>query len=199
MHSSTPFSWEFIPRNDLHLWMKIVESENLDVTTVVTPSDDKTVESNHESANVKSNYDAVESKTVRKNKLLDLQSMGDWNSDDESYVEFILKDKNYPKVNEEDAEEKTTEMDESGASNKDGEDDQATRTSNAFEEHVFKQFSPFKNAFTLSPVSNVTPMNDTGIFGNAYDDEDVGGTQKGDSSFGRSKLGRGNARGASAI
>ncbi|GJU24737.1 putative ribonuclease H-like domain-containing protein [Tanacetum coccineum] len=46
--------------------------------------------------------------------------------------------------------------------------------SNAFEEHLFERFSPFKNAFTLPPVSNVTPMDDTGIFGNAYDDEDVG-------------------------
>ncbi|GJR63735.1 putative ribonuclease H-like domain-containing protein [Tanacetum coccineum] len=128
-----------------------------------------------------------------------------------------------PKVSEEDAKENTTKMDESGASDKDEEDDQATRSefkrllqqekqtvhtnstnsinivstpvstdglscidddlsspvnaaeaSNAFEEHLFEQFSPFKNAFTLPPVSNVTPMNDTGIFGNAYDDEDVG-------------------------
>ncbi|GJY68376.1 putative ribonuclease H-like domain-containing protein [Tanacetum coccineum] len=84
-----------------------------------------------------------------------------------------------PKVSEEDAKEKTTEMDESEASNKDGKDDQATRinaaeASNAFEEHLFEQFSPFKNAFTLPPVLNVTPMNDTGIFSNAYDDEDVG-------------------------
>ncbi|GJY09139.1 putative ribonuclease H-like domain-containing protein [Tanacetum coccineum] len=128
-----------------------------------------------------------------------------------------------PKVSEEDAEEKTTEMDESGASDKDGKDGQATKSkferllqqekqtihtnstnsintvstpistagrsctdddlsspvnaaeaSNAFEEHLVEQFSPFKNAFTLPPVSNVTPMNDTGIFGNAYDDEDVG-------------------------
>ncbi|GKD03840.1 hypothetical protein Tco_1178814, partial [Tanacetum coccineum] len=46
--------------------------------------------------------------------------------------------------------------------------------SNAFEEHLFETFSPFKNAFTLPPVSNVTPMYDTGIFGSAYDDEDVG-------------------------
>ncbi|GJW54000.1 putative reverse transcriptase, RNA-dependent DNA polymerase [Tanacetum coccineum] len=46
--------------------------------------------------------------------------------------------------------------------------------SNAFEEHLIERFSPFKNAFTLPPVSNVTPMDDTGIFGNAYDDEDVG-------------------------
>ncbi|GJZ38474.1 retrovirus-related pol polyprotein from transposon TNT 1-94 [Tanacetum coccineum] len=91
-------------------------------------------------------------------------------------------------------------MDESGASDKDGEDDQATRSeferllqqekqtvhtnstnsintaeaSNLFEEHLFEQFSPFKNAFTLPPISNVTRMNDTGIFGNDYDDEDVG-------------------------
>ncbi|GJR93361.1 putative ribonuclease H-like domain-containing protein [Tanacetum coccineum] len=104
-----------------------------------------------------------------------------------------------PKVSEEDAKEKTSEMDESGASDKDGKDDQAIRSdtpvstvgpsftnddpsspvnaaeaSNAFEEHLFKRFSPFKNAFTLPPVSNVTPMDDVGIFGNAYDDEDVG-------------------------
>ncbi|GJW44962.1 putative ribonuclease H-like domain-containing protein [Tanacetum coccineum] len=46
--------------------------------------------------------------------------------------------------------------------------------SNAFEEHLFERFSPFKNAFTLPPVSNMTPMDDTGIFYNAYDDEDVG-------------------------
>ncbi|GJR97977.1 putative ribonuclease H-like domain-containing protein [Tanacetum coccineum] len=128
-----------------------------------------------------------------------------------------------PKVSEEDAKEKPTKMDESGASDKDGEDDQATRSeferllqqekqtihtnstnsintistpvstagpsctdddlsspvnaaeaSNAFEEHLFEQFSPFKNAFTLPPVLNVTLMNDTVIFSNAYDDEDVG-------------------------
>ncbi|GKB59430.1 putative ribonuclease H-like domain-containing protein, partial [Tanacetum coccineum] len=50
----------------------------------------------------------------------------------------------------------------------------AAEASNAFEEHLFERFSPFKNAFTLLPVSNVTPMDDNGIFGNAYDDEDVG-------------------------
>ncbi|GJS06872.1 hypothetical protein Tco_0711821 [Tanacetum coccineum] len=88
-----------------------------------------------------------------------------------------------PKVSKEDAEEKTTEIDKSGASDKDMEDDQATRSdtpvstagpsctdddlsspvnaaeaSNAFEEHLFEQFSRFKNAFTLLPVLNVTPM-----------------------------------------
>ncbi|GKC56181.1 hypothetical protein Tco_1083779, partial [Tanacetum coccineum] len=45
---------------------------------------------------------------------------------------------------------------------------------NAFEEHLFERFSPFKNVFTLLPILNVTPMDDTGIFGNAYDDEDMG-------------------------
>ncbi|GKF65347.1 hypothetical protein Tco_0191864, partial [Tanacetum coccineum] len=129
---------------------------------------------------------------------------------------FISQD---PKVSEEDVEKKPTKMDESGASDKDGEDDQATRSeferllqqekqtenpnstnsinivstarpsctdddqsspvntakaSNVFEEHLFERFSPFKNAFTLPPISNVTLMDDTGIFSNAYDDEDVG-------------------------
>ncbi|GKE78603.1 putative ribonuclease H-like domain-containing protein [Tanacetum coccineum] len=43
-------------------------------------------------------------------------------------------------------------------------------TANAFEEHLFERFSPFKNAFTLPPVPNVSSMDNTGIFGNAYDD-----------------------------
>ncbi|GJZ39577.1 putative ribonuclease H-like domain-containing protein [Tanacetum coccineum] len=46
-------------------------------------------------------------------------------------------------------------------------------TANAFEEHLFERFSPFKNAFTLPPVLNVSSMDNTGIFGNAYDDEDL--------------------------
>ncbi|GKC24403.1 putative ribonuclease H-like domain-containing protein [Tanacetum coccineum] len=87
-----------------------------------------------------------------------------------------------PKDSEEDSGMKPIEEDVSRALDKDGKDDQATRNipvnaakaSNTFEEHLFEQFSPFKNAFTLPPISNVTPMDDTGIFGNAYDDEDVG-------------------------
>ncbi|GKF88601.1 hypothetical protein Tco_0259478, partial [Tanacetum coccineum] len=63
--------------------------------------------------------------------------------------------KTEPGQDEEDAEEKPTEMDESGASDKVGDNDQATR-------------------IHLSPVSNVTLMDSTRIFGNAYDDEDVG-------------------------
>ncbi|GKD50866.1 putative ribonuclease H-like domain-containing protein [Tanacetum coccineum] len=128
-----------------------------------------------------------------------------------------------PKVSQEDAKEKPTERDENGALDKDGKDDQATKSeierllqqekqnvhtnntnsintvstpvstarpsftnddpsspvnaveaSNAFEEHLFESFSPFKNSFSLPPVSNVTPIDDTRIFGNAYDNEDVG-------------------------
>nr|GEZ57815.1 ribonuclease H-like domain-containing protein [Tanacetum cinerariifolium] len=44
---------------------------------------------------------------------------------------------------------------------------------NAFEEHPFERFSLFKNAFSLPHVPIVTPINDTKIFGNAYDDEAV--------------------------
>ncbi|GKE58282.1 hypothetical protein Tco_1497467 [Tanacetum coccineum] len=97
-----------------------------------------------------------------------------------------------PKDCEEDSGMKPTKMDESRALNKDGEDDQATRSNTAgpsftndapsspvnaartFEEHLFEQFYPFKNAFTLPDVLNMFSINDTGIFGNAYDDEDVG-------------------------
>ncbi|GJY28377.1 putative ribonuclease H-like domain-containing protein [Tanacetum coccineum] len=43
-------------------------------------------------------------------------------------------------------------------------------TANAFEEHLFEQFSPFKNAFTLPSVPNASSMDNTCIFGNAYDD-----------------------------
>ncbi|GJW45842.1 putative ribonuclease H-like domain-containing protein [Tanacetum coccineum] len=46
-------------------------------------------------------------------------------------------------------------------------------TANAFKEHLFQQFSPFKNASALPHVLNVSPMQDTGIFGNAYDDKDM--------------------------
>ncbi|GJV02714.1 putative ribonuclease H-like domain-containing protein, partial [Tanacetum coccineum] len=46
-------------------------------------------------------------------------------------------------------------------------------TTNESEEQLFERFSPFKNAFTLPPVLNISSMDNTGIFGNAYDDEDV--------------------------
>nr|GEW19296.1 hypothetical protein [Tanacetum cinerariifolium] len=46
-------------------------------------------------------------------------------------------------------------------------------STNPFEEHPFERFSPFKNAFSLPYVPIVTLINDTGILGNAYDDQAV--------------------------
>ncbi|GJT20129.1 ribonuclease H-like domain-containing protein [Tanacetum coccineum] len=86
-----PFIGNFIPRKpDLTFMDEIVETENMDVTTVVTPSNVKTVESNLESAGVKSNGDAVEPKPVRKNSFRP-PVIEDWNFDDESEVEIIPK------------------------------------------------------------------------------------------------------------
>ncbi|GJX82869.1 putative ribonuclease H-like domain-containing protein [Tanacetum coccineum] len=123
---------------------------------------------------------------------------------------------------EEDARVKPTEVDESEASNKNGKDEQDSRSeferipqqekqtkhpnitnsintvstpvstvepsstndapsslvnaAKTSEEHLFEQFSPFKNAFILPDVPNVSPMDDnTRNFAGAYDDEDVGG------------------------
>ncbi|GKF37023.1 hypothetical protein Tco_0113781, partial [Tanacetum coccineum] len=60
----------FIPfKPDLTFMDEIVESENMHFITIVTPSNVKKVESNHEFADVKSNGDAVEPKTVRKNSF----------------------------------------------------------------------------------------------------------------------------------
>ncbi|GJZ28070.1 hypothetical protein Tco_0572717 [Tanacetum coccineum] len=84
-----PYTGNFIPfKPDLTFMDEIVESENMDVTTIVTPSNVKKVESNHESADVKNNGDAVEPKTVRKNNFRP-PVIEDWNSDDDSKVEFI--------------------------------------------------------------------------------------------------------------
>ncbi|GKA84699.1 hypothetical protein Tco_0806353 [Tanacetum coccineum] len=66
-----PYTRNFIPfKPDITFMDEIVESENIDVITVITPSNVKKVESNHESADVKNNGDAVEPKTVRKNQSL---------------------------------------------------------------------------------------------------------------------------------
>ncbi|GJW94541.1 putative ribonuclease H-like domain-containing protein [Tanacetum coccineum] len=46
-------------------------------------------------------------------------------------------------------------------------------TANESKEQLFERFSLFKNAFTLPPVPNISSMDNTSIFGNAYDDEDV--------------------------
>ncbi|GJZ85519.1 hypothetical protein Tco_0650858, partial [Tanacetum coccineum] len=70
------------------------EIDNMDAITIVTPSNGKKVESNHESAGVKSNGNAVDPKTVSKNSFRP-PVIEDWNSDDESEVEIIpnVKDK----------------------------------------------------------------------------------------------------------
>ncbi|GJR57775.1 hypothetical protein Tco_1499937 [Tanacetum coccineum] len=65
-----PYIGNFIPsKPDLMFMDEIVESENMDVIIVVTPSNVKKVKSNHESADVKNNGDAVKPKTVRKNSF----------------------------------------------------------------------------------------------------------------------------------
>ncbi|GJW97890.1 retrovirus-related pol polyprotein from transposon TNT 1-94 [Tanacetum coccineum] len=46
-------------------------------------------------------------------------------------------------------------------------------TANKSEEQLFERFSPFKNAFTLPLVPNISSMDNINIFGYAYDDEDV--------------------------
>ncbi|GJS08573.1 hypothetical protein Tco_0365369 [Tanacetum coccineum] len=227
----------------------------MDVDTVVTPSNVKKVESNHESVDVKNNGDAVEPKTVRKNSFRP-PVIKDWNSDDDSEVEFIpnVKDKTVrpstekikfikqpitesstrkrvidsgnqtngiartkdnivagqaekktepekeyiltpfcttdplisygPKDSEEDVGMKHTEKKQTNSTNSFntfgtpvsavGPSFTNDEASNAFEEHLFEQFSPFKNAFTLPDVPNVSLMDDnTRIFAGAYDDEDV--------------------------
>ncbi|GJS19041.1 putative ribonuclease H-like domain-containing protein [Tanacetum coccineum] len=61
---------------------------------------------------------------------------------------------------------KPTNVDENEASDKSGKHDQEARSES-------ERFSPFKNAFTLPPVPNISSMDNTGIFRNAYDDGDV--------------------------
>ncbi|GKA27711.1 putative ribonuclease H-like domain-containing protein [Tanacetum coccineum] len=79
-----PFTGNFIPfKPDLTFMDEMVESENIDVITVVTPSNVKKVKSNHESADVQNNGDAVEPKTIRKN-IFRPPVIEDWNSDDDS-------------------------------------------------------------------------------------------------------------------
>ncbi|GJR08029.1 ribonuclease H-like domain-containing protein [Tanacetum coccineum] len=85
-----PYTGNFIPSKfDLMFMDEIVESENVDVITVITPSDVKKVETNDESADIKNKGDAIEPKTVRKNNFRS-PIIEDWNSDDDSEVEFNL-------------------------------------------------------------------------------------------------------------
>ncbi|GJU79094.1 hypothetical protein Tco_1276164 [Tanacetum coccineum] len=82
-----PYTWNFMPpKPDLIFMDEIVESESVNVITDVTHSDAKTVESKHESANVKNK--GVEPKTFRKNNFIP-PIIEDWNSNDESEVDYI--------------------------------------------------------------------------------------------------------------
>ncbi|GKA81928.1 hypothetical protein Tco_0788676 [Tanacetum coccineum] len=79
-----PYTGNYIPRKpDLTFIDEIVESENMDVTTVITPSDFEKDMSNNEFAGVKNNGDAVKPKIVRENNFIPL-IIEDWNFDDES-------------------------------------------------------------------------------------------------------------------
>nr|GEZ05891.1 copia protein [Tanacetum cinerariifolium] len=77
-----------------------------------------------------------------------------------------------------DAGKKATEVDANQVSDIGGQDTRINAagtpaSTNAFEKHPFGRFSPFKNAFSLPHLPIVTPINVTGIFANAYDDEAV--------------------------
>ncbi|GJW84914.1 ribonuclease H-like domain-containing protein [Tanacetum coccineum] len=75
-----PLIGNFIPRKpDLTFMDEIVESENFDVTTVVTPSNYKTIEN-------KGVSNTVESNAVRMNNT-SAPIIKDWNSNDESELE----------------------------------------------------------------------------------------------------------------
>ncbi|GJY30027.1 putative ribonuclease H-like domain-containing protein [Tanacetum coccineum] len=74
----------FIPRKpDLTFIDEIVKSENMDVTTVVTPSNDKTIEN-------KGVSNIVETNVVRMNNS-SAPIIEDWNSDDESEIDYTVR------------------------------------------------------------------------------------------------------------
>ncbi|GJR48608.1 putative ribonuclease H-like domain-containing protein [Tanacetum coccineum] len=80
-----PYTGNFIPsKPDIMFLDEVVESEHMDVITVVTPNNAKKDEIIHESVR----YDAVEPRSVRKNNL-SAPIIKEWNSDDESEVDVI--------------------------------------------------------------------------------------------------------------
>ncbi|GJS38381.1 hypothetical protein Tco_0563424 [Tanacetum coccineum] len=79
-----PLTGNVIPRKPGLTFMdEIVKSENLDVTTVVTPSNDKTVEN-------KGVSNTIESNVVRMNNT-SAPIIEDWNSDDESEIDYTVR------------------------------------------------------------------------------------------------------------
>nr|GEW97996.1 hypothetical protein [Tanacetum cinerariifolium] len=88
-----PYTRNYIPpKADLMFIDEQVKSESVDVVSNVASSDVKTVESKHESVDVKNKgvYSTVETKHVRKN-IFSPPIIKDWNSDNESEVEFEPK------------------------------------------------------------------------------------------------------------
>ncbi|GKE13319.1 hypothetical protein Tco_1416870, partial [Tanacetum coccineum] len=78
-----PLTGNFIPRKpDLTFIDEIVESENLDVTTVVTPSNVKTVADRDISNTVESNAVRMDNTSA--------PIIEDWNSDDESEIDYTI-------------------------------------------------------------------------------------------------------------
>ncbi|GJT60534.1 putative ribonuclease H-like domain-containing protein [Tanacetum coccineum] len=79
-----PLTGNFIPHKpDLTFINEIVESENMDVTTVVTHSNDKTVKN-------KGVSNTIESNVVRVNNF-SAPIIKDWNSDDESEIDYTVR------------------------------------------------------------------------------------------------------------
>ncbi|GJW80211.1 hypothetical protein Tco_0144186 [Tanacetum coccineum] len=79
-----PLTGNFIPHKpDLTFINEIVESENMDVTTVVTHSNDKTVKN-------KGVSNTIESNVVRMNNS-SAPIIKDWNSDDESEIDYTVR------------------------------------------------------------------------------------------------------------
>ncbi|GJW50737.1 ribonuclease H-like domain-containing protein [Tanacetum coccineum] len=79
-----PLTGNLIPRiPDLTFMDEIVESENLDVTTVVTPCNVKTVENKVVSNTVKSNAVRMTNTSA--------PIIKDWNSDDESKIDYTVR------------------------------------------------------------------------------------------------------------
>nr|GEU42660.1 hypothetical protein [Tanacetum cinerariifolium] len=88
-----PYPRNYIPsKPDLTFIDEQVESDSVDVVSNVASSDVKSVESKHESVDVKNKgvYSTIETKPVRKNNFSPL-IIEDWNSNDESEVEFVPK------------------------------------------------------------------------------------------------------------
>ncbi|GKF00176.1 hypothetical protein Tco_0023526, partial [Tanacetum coccineum] len=79
-----PLTGNFIHRKpDLTFIDEIIESKNMDVTTVVTPSNDKTVENKGVSNIIESNADRMNNSSAPINE--------DWNSDDESERDYTVR------------------------------------------------------------------------------------------------------------